>query len=288
MYKSSLLAFFGMAILCMMDPLIKEMALHYPTIQIAFFRFLFGLVAAGILYLAKRPPLPDSSSIISNSVRSLLVVVSVVTLIYSLGALPLASAISISFLAPMFIVLFAVILLGEQINRYIVSGVLVGFIGVALIVQPGSSETVTDDALLGVIAGIISALTYSLAIILLRYRATKDPVVTIVLFQNIFPMLILLLPAYFVFREVESGHYFYFVGIGFLGVGGHYLLAVAFSMDHASKLASVEYTALIWGILYGYFFFSEVPTLYVLFGATLIISSALLSNRRKNKPVEVI
>ncbi len=71
-----------------------------------------------------------------------------------------------------------------------------------------------------------------------------------------------------------------FALIGVLGVGGHFLMTSAFSRAEAARLASLEYTALIWAALFGYVFFAEVPTWATSLGAALIVTGAVIASRR--------
>jgi S-adenosylmethionine uptake transporter len=68
--------------------------------------------------------------------------------------------------------------------------------------------------------------------------------------------------------------------MGVLGVIGHILMATAFAKAEAARLASLEYTALIWAALFGYAAFAEIPTVATLAGGLLIIGAALLATRR--------
>ena len=127
---------------------------------------------------------------------------------------------------------------------------------------------------------MVAAVTYALAMVLLRARAAKDPVVTIVALQNAVPGLILLVPAWFVWVPPTGPDLALFAVIGTLAVMGHLLLARAFAKAEAARLAPLEYTALIWAALIGYASFGEVPTLATFAGAVLIIGAALMASRR--------
>ena len=116
--------------------------------------------------------------------------------------------------------------------------------------------------------------------VLLRARAAKDPVVTIVALQNGVPAAILAIPAWWVWVPPTGRDAALFLAIGTLGVGGHLLLARAFSKAEAARLAPLEYTALVWAVLLGFTVFGEVPTATTLAGAALIVGGALVASRR--------
>jgi S-adenosylmethionine uptake transporter len=136
------------------------------------------------------------------------------------------------------------------------------------------------EVLIGAAAVLLSAVAYALNIIMLRHRATRDPLAQIILFQNAGPTLILLLPALWVWITptlVDLGR---FAICGTLGVVAHTMLAHAFARIEAAKLAPIAYVTLVWGVLFGFLFFAEVPGLATLSGAALIVIGTLITQRR--------
>jgi drug/metabolite transporter (DMT)-like permease len=121
---------------------------------------------------------------------------------------------------------------------------------------------------------------YSFNIILLRHRATRDPLSQIVLFQNLGPALILILPAFWVWTPPSPTDWGLFLLLGTLGVTAHAMLAHAFARVEAARLAPVGYVTLVWGVLFGFLFFREVPLLATVAGAILIVLGTLISQRR--------
>ena len=126
---------------------------------------------------------------------------------------------------------------------------------------------------------LFSAVAYALNIIVLRHRATRDPLAQIILFQNVGPTLIL------VCRRSGCGHAH--AGrprairhLGTLGVVAHTMLAHAFARIEAARLAPIGYVTLVWGVLLGFLFFAEVPGLATFAGAALIVVGTLITQRR--------
>lgn len=271
----------GIALLSGMDALIKGVAARYPVVEVAFLRFVVGaIVIAGVLAIV-RPGRPSRETLLVNGGRAVLVVITATTFFYALSALPLAEALALSFLAPVFIAVFGALILGERIDRRIVGALLAGFVGMIVIVSgKAGSGSFSGSALTGALAAVVAAVTYALAMVLLRARAAKDPVVTIVALQNVVPGLILLVPAWIVWVPPTGADLVLFAVIGTLAVMGHLLLARAFAKAEAARLAPLEYTALVWAVILGFAFFGEVPTLATLAGSGLIIGGALIASRR--------
>jgi drug/metabolite transporter (DMT)-like permease len=270
----------AIAVLSLMDAIIKAMAASYPIFQVAFLRFGFGLVVATAALALARPGLPSRETFLANAARAVLTVFTATTFFFALGELPLAEALVLTFLSPMFVAFFGVLMLGERPDRRIVAALVAGFAGVLVVV---SAQLETGDrarSLAGVAAALVSAVCYAFGLVLLRARAQRDPIVYIVFLQNLGAALILSPGAYWVWQPPTWPDIGLFALIGALGVGGHFLLTSAFARAEAARLASLEYTALIWAALLGYAFFQEVPTLATAAGAVLIVTGAFVASRR--------
>ena len=276
-----LLAIAAEGLLTLMDAMIKALSARYPTLQIAFLRFGFGLIGAAFYTAWSRPGWPTREATLFNGLRAVIIVVTATTFFYALALLPLADTIALSFISPVLTALFGVLLLGERLDWRIAVALAGGFAGMLLIVGGSlGSASLSTDVLIGAAAVLISAVGYSLNIIVLRHRATRDPLSQIVLFQNLGPALILALPVLWVWTPPSTADLALFALLGTLGVTAHTMLAHAFARIEAARLAPVGYITLVWGVLFGFLFFAEVPGLATLAGAGLIVLGTLVSQRR--------
>jgi S-adenosylmethionine uptake transporter len=270
----------GIAVLSIMDAVIKGMAAHYPIFQVAFLRFACGSIVAVGVVLAMRPGWPSRETVVANMARSVIAVTTAVSFFYALGQLPLAETLVLSFLSPMFVALFGMLLLKERVDSRVLAAIAVGF-GGTLVVVLGQTETAgAARSWSGVAAALLSAIAYAFSLVLLRQRALRDKFLHIVLFQNIGPALFVSGFGIFFWQPVEPVHFAWFMVMGVLGVIGHVLMATAYAKAEAARLAPLEYTALIWAALIGYGVFSEIPTWATLGGGLLIVVAALLASRR--------
>jgi S-adenosylmethionine uptake transporter len=270
----------AIAVLSAMDAVIKAMAAKYPTFEVTFLRFAFGLVFSGSALALARPGRPSRETVIANAGRAALAVVTATTFFFALGQLPLAEALVLTFLSPMFVALFGALMLGERPDRRILAALAAGFAGVLVVVSDQFGVSSGARSIAGVAAALVSAVCYAFGLVLLRARAQRDPMVYIVFFQNLGPALILAPFAYAVWVTPTAVDFGAFVLIAMLGVGGHFIMTSAFARAEASRLAALEYTALIWAALFGYVVFGEVPTLATLLGAVLIVTGAAVASRR--------
>jgi drug/metabolite transporter (DMT)-like permease len=268
-------------VLTFMDALIKGLTLRYSAVQISYLRFAFGSLVAVAMWGILRPALPTRASIVANSLRSIVIAITATAFFFALSRLPFANCAALTFLSPLFTALFGAAFLKEELNRRIWLALAAGFVG--MIIMLAGDVTFTDmspAAWAGAAAAVLAAITYALNVVILRARATQDPVPTIVLFQNIGPALILALPAVAVWQPLPPADVLTFAVIGCLGVGGHYLLAHAFALAPAATLAPVGYVVLVWATIFGVFFFGELPSAAAVAGALFIVLGTWLAHKR--------
>ena len=129
-------------------------------------------------------------------------------------------------------------------------------------------------------AALFSAVVYALNLVILRARAQRDPYIYIVVFQSLGPALMISPFAAYVWLPPAVPHLAWFAAVGCLAVMGHICMATGFARAEAARLASLEYTALIWAVLLGYFIFGEVPTWQSAAGGLLIVGAAFIASRR--------
>ena len=279
--RLALVAVAAEGLLTLMDAMIKSLAARYPTLEIAFLRYLFGLVGATVYFLWARPGWPTRETTLHNSLRALLIVVIATSFFFALGRLPLADAIALSFISPVLTALMGGLVLGERLNWRIAVALAAGLAGMLLIVGGSLGAThYSNDALIGAAAVLISAIGYSINMVMLRHRATRDPLAQIVLFQNLGPALILTVPGLMVWTTPSPADLALFAVIGIIGVIAHTMLAHAFARIEAARLAPIGYVTLVWGVVFGFLFFAEVPGLATVAGALLIVLGTLVSQRR--------
>jgi drug/metabolite transporter (DMT)-like permease len=275
------LAIIAEGLLTLMDAMIKSLAPRYSAIEIAFLRYAFGMIGAVVYAFATRPGWPTGEATIYNGVRAVLIVFTATTFFFALGKLSLADAIALSFISPALTAVLGVLLLSERLDWRIMIGLVGGFLGMLLIIGGKLGGAGFErGVLLGVIAVLLSAIGYSLNVIMLRHRATRDPLAQIILFQNVGPALILALPALWVWSTPPIADLLQFAVLGTIGVIAHTMLAHAFARVEAARLAPIGYVTLVWGVLFGFLFFAEVPSLATLMGAALIVVGTLFAQRR--------
>ncbi len=260
----------------LMDIIVKW-SVDYPIGQILFFRGFFGIIFYFFIiprdrlhnfYQTKRPGL--------HSLRCIAGLIAIVAIFIALRKLPLATVVSISFAAPIFTTIFSIFLLSERVGVYRWLAVLVGFIGILVITEPGISELN-----IYYIFPIIFCLGLSYVAITLRQLSTTEPVWLISLFFSIAITLMSFLTIPFGWVMPSFNHFILLSLIGIFGGVSNLWLSQSYKYSEVSLVTPLKYLTLVFAIIFGYFIWDEIPTIKTLIGAFLVIISTLIIFRRE-------
>jgi drug/metabolite transporter (DMT)-like permease len=288
-WKPAAMVAFGIALLCVLDTFVKALAETHGPWSAVYFRYASGAAWAAAIFLLFRGGWPSRISIRQNFLRSIVVVGTALCFFYALWRLPFAEAIALTFTAPIFMVVFGRLLLGERVRGNVVAALALGFAGVLVILGSRVAGAGLDfGALDGVLAALGSAVCYAFAMVLLRRQTGKDPILTIVALQNVFAFA-LLTPVGIVAARLPTGtEALMVIAAGLFGTLGHLAMAWGYKRAETGRLGALEYTSFLWAVLLGWAFFSETPSPVVFAGAVLIIGGAVLANRGPPRPATVI
>jgi drug/metabolite transporter (DMT)-like permease len=212
--------------------------------------------------------------------RSLFLVVATACFFGGLRFLPLAEASAITFLTPMFAIVLSMPVLGERPTRARWLSAIGGFVGILILVRPGSAVFHPATGLL-VIAAISNALYQ-----LLTRKLPNDSPHTTLFFSGLVGTvaLSLALPFADLPGEITSRDAMFLVVLGLLAGVGHWFLITAFLRAPASLVAPFTYLQMIWATLYGYEIFSQLPDGLSALGMAVIVASgvALVVHERRS------
>ena len=266
-----------------MDGVIKLMAPRYDALQLSFFRFAGGSVFALLLWAWKRSPLPERGAWRLHVVRSLFLLVSLVGYFHALTQLPLALAVTISYLAPIFVSVLAIPVLNERPAPSIWAALALGLAGVSISLWPelqAGLDGKSTERLLGMLSAAVAAVSFAFVMLFARKQSRSDSVWTILLIQSLLPLALLAAPAAWAWKPLLEGDLLLILLAGGLGTLGLLCLTFAFTRLEASRVAPLEYSSFVWATGLGYLLFGEVPTLTTALSAALIIGGCLLLLRR--------
>jgi len=280
MLSKNQLGFFYMFIsVCafsLMDVIVKWSD-DYPVGQVLFFRGFCGIIP--ILFLIPKDRYLDfykTTRPMLHFKRCLAGLIALVSIFVALRNLPLATVVSISFAAPIFITIFSIFLLKEKVGMYRWLAVLVGFVGIIFITEPGFSSLN-----LYYIYPIIFCLGLSYVAIAIRKLSSTEPAWLISFFFSFSIMLISFLSFYQGWILPNLLDLFLLSMIGILGGLANLWLSQSYRYSEVSLVSPLKYLALVFAIVFGYFIWNEIPNSKTLLGALLVIFSSIIIFRRE-------
>lgn len=279
----------GIFLLSAMDAGMKIVVLAVGVYNTVLWRSMLATVVAGATWLGGPRSLPASSTLRIHALRAATVATVLLSFFWGLARLPLAEAIGLSFVAPLFALFLAALLLGERIQRQAIWASLAGIAGVAIILagQLGHAGY-AKDALAGTVAVLLSTVFYAYNLILARQQALVAKPTEIMLFQNLCIAIILGAAAPWLAVALPSNLWLPLAGVTALSLAGQFLMSWSYARAEAQYLIPTEYSAFIWAIALGWLFFDEAVTWTTLAGAGLIVASCLIASRSNPKLAEPI
>jgi drug/metabolite transporter (DMT)-like permease len=277
--KGILLMLTAGALFVCLDAVGKYLTSDYPVVEITWARFFFHLALFPLLLGAGRWRLVLRTNRIGlHVVRSLLLVGANFLFFLAVKFIPLANATAIGFIAPLLLVAFSVVLLGETVGPRRWAAVAIGFVAVFVIIRPGITGVHWAMFLpIGV------ALCFSLYQITTRMLGATDHWVTILFFTATGGLVVTSIAVPFVWVSPDLEGWALMALMGVFGAASHLVLIRAFTIAPASVLAPFAYVQLVWSILAGLILFGDFPDVWTLAGAAVIAASGLYVIHRERQ-----
>ena len=268
----------GMFCLSVNDVNVKWLNQYYPVWEVVFFRALSGMIISIGLVIKFGLNTLKTNKPIAHIIRAISAVSCVVFYFFGLKFLMLAENNALAHSGPIIATVLAVPILGERLGIKRFLAVVLGFIGVLVIIQPGS-ELFKIETLLPIASAISMAFSY----LSLRFIMKTDSSISIIFYYSLALLVttIIFFPSDFKFPTyVELIPLF---SLGVMGSLGHYFMSQAAKRADTAVITPFEYTAFLWVIILGYFFLGEIPNKTIIIGGTLIVISGIyIIYREKN------
>lgn len=253
-----------------MSAAVKTVGARLDIFQIAFFRCLVGLLVILPFMVRAGPHVFRTRRPVLHVVRSLTGLVAMFCGFYAITHLPLADATAITFAKPLFMIILAVLFLGEVVRWRRWSATIIGFLGVLIMINPG--ENGLDPAMAAALAGTLCVAV--VVVLVKRLSATEAPL-TILFTFGIVSTLASTVPAALVWQAPTWAEFGLMVLIGSLGASGQFCMIRGFRVGEATAVVPFEYSQLLFAGIFGYVLFGNIPTQNTLAGAVLIVASTL-------------
>ncbi len=280
--RGILLKLCSVSVFVVMAGLIKATTEHVPAGQAVFFRSFFAIPVIFVWLMMRREMEGGIrvQSPMGHVWRGLVGTMAMGLGFAGLGLLPFTEVKAIGYTAPLLTVVFAAMFLGENVRAFRLGAVALGMVGVLIVLSPrlsGLSETAADSrAALGAILVLMSATCAALAQVFVRKLVDTERTSAIVFWFSVTASCLSLLTIPFGWVMPTGREVMLLVLAGFFGGVGQIFLTSAYRFADASVIAPFDYASMLLAIGIGYFFFSEVPTLVMLGGASLIILAGVL------------
>lgn len=196
---------------------------------------------------------------------------------YLIANIPLADAMLFNYSAPVFIPVIARLWLKEPMTRRRYRSVLVGFVGVLLVLKPGS--TVFDIiALLGLAAATFAALAF----VSVQRLSQSESSFVIVFYFSLIAMVISAVPMLWHFQIFTTAEWLKLVAVGVLATVSQLCMTKGYGLAPAAQIGPVAYAAIVFAAGFGWYFWGEIPDVWSFAGGALIFTAALMTVQRSS------
>lgn len=269
------------ALFPIMNGIVKLLAVSYDAQQIVWFRIVSHLVLVAAVFMPLMGlGLLRTRRIGTQFVSSVMMLLSTLFFFSAVKYVPVAEAISVTFVAPLAVVLLAWPLLGERITLFRMAAVVVGFSGVLIVIRPGSAVFQWASVLL-----LGSAMCYAIYQILIRRLAGIDQPATSIFYSVLLGAILMSLWLPFVWKTPATWtDWALLCSLGLFGALGHYCVAKAMTYASANFVAPFNYTQMIGSVIVGYLMFAEVPDFYTWLGTAVIVGAGLMVGWQGRRP----
>ena len=279
--QAFLAALGAVAVLSIMDALMKHLVIALGIFAVSVWRSLAVLIIAAGLYLPRRLPWPSREVMKLHVARGAVVTLMALLFFWGLARVPIAQAIALTFIAPLIALILAAVFLKEKIGPRSIGGSIAAFAGVVVIVFGQARAELGPGVLVGSAAILGSALCYAVNIVMMRQQALAAKPLEINFFQALtvtalwgVAVVVMGVPQWP--EGLMSG----IIVAAAMSVVGGLLFAWAYARAQASYLSVTEYSAFLWAAALGWLLFDEAVSGYTLAGAVLIVGGCLLASRR--------
>mgnify|MGYP000120485374 FL=1 len=268
--------FLSVCTFSVMDLLVKWSS-DYPTGEVLFFRGFFGLLPTYFLIPKnKLKTFYTTERSKEHLFRCLMGLMALIAIVVALRELPLAVVVSLSYAAPLFITVLSIFLLSEKVGIFRWLAVLIGFIGVIIIAEPGFKGMNYLYFL-----PLIFCIGMAFVTITIRKLSTTEPIWLISIFFTITISIAGLATIPMGWKMPNFQDFILLALIGVTGGSANLFLTQSYKLSEVSLVAPLKYLALVFAIFFGYFIWNEIPTIKTLIGASLVVLSSLIIFRRE-------
>ena len=275
--KAIILSASAWMILPVMDAFAKFLSSSLDVLQITWGRFFFTAVFTFLLMIIfYRKSLIWTNKPLLQIIRGLFLVFSTYLFFYSISVISLPKALTLAFVAPLFVTALSPFFLKEKVGIRRWTAVFIGFMGTLIVIRPGFIEYN-----LATLAALGTGFCYGFYLIITRKLSTSDNPLLTLLFTGVVGVIILsfFMPSVWI---IPTPNQWYLMAIiGLIASVAHFFIILSLKYADASKLAPLGYTEIITNVIISYYFFNELPDNWTYLGLFIIVLSGIYVSRRE-------
>jgi drug/metabolite transporter (DMT)-like permease len=260
----------SMVVFSAMDTLSKLLVVDYSPIEIAWGRYAVNFLMLAPFVIRSRFRVLATARPVVQSLRGVAMLSSAILFMAGLAHMPIADATTIGFVSPLLVTALSIPFLGERVGVRRWAAVVLGFVGVLIIIRPGTAAF--DPAAL---FPLLSASCWAGGLILTRRIKASEPALTTLSYTTLVGVLVLSAALPVVWRPLTLEAALLLGLMGALSTFGQYCLILGFMRGPASLLAPFSYSQMIWSTLAGVVIFDTVPGLCTWVGSAIVVASGL-------------
>ena len=269
----------------LMGVLVKQASAHFSSPELVFYRSIFGLVAIwlGIVWQRRQFFAPLATQhLMTHFWRGLAGFIALVLFFYALAHLPLATAVTLNYTAPLFLAVLSVVWLREQHGRGLLLAVVLGFVGIVLLLRPQLQTDTWLPALAGLVSGMLAAVAY---VNIKRLGKLGEPEWRVVFYFTLLATLgggaWMLLAG---FHAPQFTDLPVLVGIGISATLAQLALTRAYHRGRTLTVGALAYSTVVFSALYGVLWLGERLPPIAWLGMALIVAAGILAVRVSTPP----
>lgn len=263
--------FVGMSLFGTADAIAKVLTQTLDPVQIAWSRQSGLLLGIVVLFAIHGFKILQTTQPKLQIARGALAAISAMLFITGIAFIPLAEAVALTFVAPFIVTIMGAVFLGEHVGFRRWSAVVIGFVGTLIVIRPGLGVLHPAAFLL-----IVAATAFALRQILSRVLAGDDNVNTTIAYTAIVSWCLVSLPLPFFWQTPSTmQEIVLLVALGVLAAFGEALVIVALRTAQAVIVAPMQYILIVWGTMYGFLIFGQLPDFWTVIGALIIMATGL-------------
>jgi drug/metabolite transporter (DMT)-like permease len=276
--RGVMLMIVAVGVFSVMDALMKHLAATYSPVQIAFLRAGSSLPFVFLTYaVTKRLGELRPRRIPLHLIRAVLSIAMLWSFVWALSRMSLANTYAITLSAPLLVVPFAALFLGEKTDGHVWAAILAGLVGVMVILRP----TAAGFASLAGLAALGAAVCWAVVVVMVRTMATTETTASMVFWFLFLSAVGAGAISARGWIAIDPRDWTWILLLGLSGWAGQHLITEAFRLAPASTVAPFEYMSIMWGACIDWLVWQTVPGARMFVGAGIVVAAGLYLMHRE-------